>query len=236
MTLFFSAGAEWTRHRRLFAALLASLLLHLLLWSLHRPVLPSAGSQGVLAAVLLPGEADAAAPTRPGDEPLSRSDQAPPVDDPARAQRQTGSPSAALLLTALGERRLVAQVPDYLATVLDVPSGSWYFSPAELTVAPLLQEAPLIEAPENPDSANAGVGKVLLRVLVAADGAVDRVELESSDLPAAFADAAVAAFARLRFRPGEIDGVAVSSERRFEVRFDGRESGRSHSTGDAGVR
>ena len=44
------------------------------------------------------------------------------------------------------------------------------------------------------------------------------------------AEAAVAAFSRLRFRPGEIQGVAVSSESRFEVAFNVREVGSSHAT------
>ena len=49
----------------------------------------------------------------------------------------------------------------------------------------------------------------------------------SSDPPSVFDEAAVAAFANLRFRPGEIEGVAVTSQTAFEVYFDDSESGRS---------
>lgn len=247
MTSVFSGGVvDWARHRKLLVALIVSVLLHLLIWTLSLPLLPSAstGSKGALAAVMLNGvvgeaspvavQADAAA--MPGDDQGSRSDQLLPADPPANPQRQSGAPAAAVLLAAVGERRLAVQVPAYLKTALDVPARDWYFSPAELTVAPLLQGEPLIEAPENPANADAAGGKVRLRVLVAADGAVDRVDLEGSDLPAAFTEVAVAAFTRLHFRPGEIDGVAVTSEARFEVLFDVRERGRSHSAGEAGGR
>jgi len=110
---------------------------------------------------------------------------------------------------------------------------------ADLAAAPAVAAVPLDEPAIEPPGDSAGHalpgGKVVLRVFLAADGALDRVEVASSSLPPAYDQAAVAAFSRVRFRPGEIQGVAVSSESRFEVGFDDGDPGSSHASDRHGL-
>jgi len=147
------------------------------------------------------------------------------VLEPATMFSGAGEPLAA-------ERLLAADVPPFpaLPVLPKPPPGSRYFRRSELTVGAVPLDEPAIEPPD--DSAGDALrgGTVVLRVFLAADGAVDGVEVASSSLPPAFGEAAVAAFSRLRFRPGEIQGVAVSSESRFEVAFDAFDAGGSHAS------
>lgn len=149
-----------------------------------------------------------------------------------RVNESSVPPASAERLAALGQRLLAAYVPPYLAQPFapERSAGPWYFRRAELSVGAMPLDEPSIEPPADGASNAPRAGKVVLRVFLAADGAVEGIEVASSSLPAAYGDAAVAAFSRLRFRPGEIEGVAVSSESRFEVAFDAFESGSSHAT------
>ena len=52
-------------------------------------------------------------------------------------------------------------------------------------------------------------GKLSLRLWIDEAGTLERLKILASELPKAYEDAAVAAFGRLRFTPGEINGVAV---------------------------
>ncbi len=54
-------------------------------------------------------------------------------------------------------------------------------------------------------------GKVTIRIWLSAKGHTDSIRMLSSDLPAAYSQAALAAFGALRFRPAEIDGTPVRS-------------------------
>jgi len=54
-------------------------------------------------------------------------------------------------------------------------------------------------------------GKVTVRIWIGANGAIDRARVLSSGLPESYVEAAVAAFEKLRFEPGEIGGVPVKS-------------------------
>ncbi len=215
-------------------ALLTSLLLHLLaVLLLQQAVGTAATGQPESAAVrvtLRAADGQQAPVSVAAELPTL-----PPADPPPAAARAPAASEA--LLATLGERRLAAYVPPYLATVLNVPQGAWYFSRAELSVPPQLQDEPLLQSP--PDAAGSAApvtGKLVLRVFVGAAGAVERVEVASSSLPPAFEEAVVAAFSRVRFRPGEIEGVAVTSETHFELMFDAGELGRSHATDRAGIR
>ncbi len=231
MAVFPGSSAEQEQRKRLLVALLTSLLLHLLAGLLlQQAVATAATGQPESAAVLVTLRAAV------GRQPPQAADAEPPPLPPNAgppAVERAPETSEALLAT-LGERRLAAYVPPYLATILNVPQGSWYFSRAELSVPPQLQDEPLLQLPPDHGGAAPAAGKLLLRIFVGASGAVERVEVASSSLPPAFDEAAVAAFSRVHFRPGEIEGVAVTSETRFEVVFDGSELGRSHST-DRGV-
>lgn len=240
------SALEHERRSRLRWALFASLLLHLLLAYLLAGFPSAAGRRGVqspsavLATLRVPlapaaatsAQATARDPSPPPEVPAAA---APPVvapgeaaASPAPAERPPAPAEPAL--AAIGERRLLADRPPYLASVLSSPplADLWYFPRRELTLPPVLQDEPALRPP--PGSSPARGARVRLRVLIAADGAVDRVEVLDSGVPAAVSDAAVAAFAGLRFRPGEIEGVAVRSEARFEIDFDEAAAGSSHAS------
>lgn len=239
MVVFPGSAAEREQRRRLLAALLVSLLAHLLVAAILPRAVGTAGeglprSDAVL--VTLRGAVSQQAALASPAESVSHS------DEPAAAEAASDDlPEREALLMTLGERRLAAHRPPYLAepSVLGVAAGSWYFSRSELTRPPALLDEAQVQLPalaDNADRAAAPSGRLVLRVLVGAGGEVDRVEVASSTLPPAFAESAVAAFSQVRFRPGEIEGVAVSSEARFEIVFDGKEAGSSHLTGGVVVR
>lgn len=63
-----------------------------------------------------------------------------------------------------------------------------------------------------PAGGDTGIGgKMTIRVWISANGAIDSVRVLASGLPAAYAAAALAAFEKMRFEPGEINGVPVQS-------------------------
>ncbi len=74
--------------------------------------------------------------------------------------------------------------------------------------------------PESPSGAASGVGgKVTVRLWIGAGGSIDDAKVLASDLPPAYADAALAAFRRLQFDAGEIGGVRVPSWVEIVVEF-----------------
>jgi TonB family protein len=63
-----------------------------------------------------------------------------------------------------------------------------------------------------PADGDTGIGgKMTLRVWISAKGEINSVRVLASELPAAYAEAALAAFEKMRFEPGEINGVPVQS-------------------------
>ncbi|MEF8719389.1 MAG: TonB family protein [Candidatus Accumulibacter necessarius] len=165
------------------------------------------GLGGDSAGAFGQGESLASRPTPPAAKHVARAEGRP------AAARAADSPEPAALVAARGQRRLAADIPPYLLEpwVVNAPLAGWYFSRAELTVPPVLQDAPRLQFPDGERCA-AGRGRVLLRVFLGVGGAVEGIEVLSSDPPSVFDEAAVAAFANLRFRPGEIEGVAVTSQ------------------------
>ena len=113
---------------------------------------------------------------------------------------------------------------------ITVPDIAIFFRRLELTVPPALKDEPLIDVPDEREVRGIRGGKLTLRLFVRSSGDVERVEIDNSSSPAAYEEAAVAAFLPLRFWPGEIDGVAVSSQVVFEVDFDTEAKGTSRST------
>jgi len=55
------------------------------------------------------------------------------------------------------------------------------------------------------------VGKLTIRIWLSAKGDIDAIRLLSSELPADYAQAALAAFEKLRFQPAEINARQVPS-------------------------
>jgi TonB family protein len=235
IAVFSGTSAAQRQRERLLWALLVSLWLHLLVSAVPLrtadrvgETVPGAAAPAPAFAVTLRGAF--------GQGPSLASIPAPPaaknvasLEGRPAAARAADSPEPAALVAARGQRRLAADIPPYLLEpwVVNAPLAGWYFSRAELTVPPVLEEAPRLQFPDGPGGAAAARGRVLLRVFLGVDGAVEGIEVLSSDPPSVFDEAAVAAFANLRFRPGEIEGVAVTSQTAFEVYFDDSESGSS---------
>ncbi|MSQ63588.1 MAG: TonB family protein, partial [Betaproteobacteria bacterium] len=88
----------------------------------------------------------------------------------------------------------------------------------QLTQRPRPTTEPRLDVPEiGPMFAS---GKVILRVWINELGNVDSVDVEKSELAAAVAATAAAAFGKQRFVPGEINGRPVGSMMRIEVTYD----------------
>jgi len=121
-------------------------------------------------------------------------------------------------------------LPDPVKPVAPVaPESPRYFRRSELTVAPMMQDEPQIDAFENMGRGQTA-GRLALRLFISASGTVERIDVVSSTLPADVEEIAMSAFLPLRFKPGEIDGAAVSSQVVFEVDLDGPLKGSSRSS------
>jgi hypothetical protein len=59
----------------------------------------------------------------------------------------------------------------------------------------------------------------VLKLWISALGKVDSVEVESSNLPDTVSELTAAAFGKVRFLPGEIDGRRVRALMRIEVAY-----------------
>lgn len=191
--------------RRFFAALAASCLLHAAIvflpylgatTAVSRPSLRDGKAQGpvpilnIRMVVLEVG-------------PVARAEGASTAVPPVR--RDAGEESRPQAERALG------------AGVLPVPAPTYYTSD-QLTKRPRPTTEPRLDVPEL--GPIFPFGKVVLRIWISELGNVVAVEVEKSDLPEAVSATAAAAFERLRFIPGEIDGRRVGSVMRVEVSYD----------------
>ncbi|MCM8594781.1 hypothetical protein [Accumulibacter sp.] len=220
--MIFSGNPVLEGQRALFGALAVSLLVHLApaaavarWWAGAASEATPAVRGSALVAVFAAADDARPAPARNNAAVPLR--QPPTADRPATTRWPDLPVDAA---TAGGWRRLLADPPDDLARPAGPPDDRWYFPRAELTVAPRLIEDPVIDWPLARPGETPSSGTIVLRVLVGFDGVVDGVEATGGDLPVAYQESAAAGFARARFVPGEIAGVAVTSELRFEVFFD----------------
>ncbi len=93
-----------------------------------------------------------------------------------------------------------------------------YFPTDQLTVRPypltVLEDPGIIE----PELESRG-DRVVLKVWISDSGEVTGAETEFTDMPARVHEAVVAAFRRMRFMPGEIDGKPVGSILRIEMTY-----------------
>jgi TonB family protein len=105
--------------------------------------------------------------------------------------------------------------------LLPIPAPTYY-------VASQLTKRPQPAAAINLDPPNIhgviATGKMVILLWINEHGTVDEVELEQSDLPTQFGEAALAAMRDARFVPGELHGIKVRSKLKIEVTYDdGRE-------------
>lgn len=108
----------------------------------------------------------------------------------------------------------------------------YYFELRELSQRPQL--ASLVEVEAVTDARPAQPGRLLARVLIGEQGSVEHVQIDESDLPSAFEQAAIDAFLQARYTPGQIDGRAVRSQIRIEVTYDGASAGGELLSAQAG--
>jgi hypothetical protein len=101
--------------------------------------------------------------------------------------------------------------------LLPIPAPAFYTAD-QLTKRPQPTSEPRLDVPEQ--APNFSSGKAILKLWINELGNVIAVDVEKSDLPEAVAATAAAAFAKLRFVPGEIDGRPVRTLMRIEVTYD----------------
>lgn len=165
--------------------------------------------------------------TMPGD--------ASPIVDNTPAGLPEGPGSR---LRSLGEVDAVSRGPEPLVEIA-APLGPYYFRASELSRRPVLLGDAIshliIELP------GFSPVPVILRLLISAEGSVDRVVVEDSYLSDAVEARIVEAFSGVRFLPGKIGDTAVRSQLKIEVRLenlpdDQRQAGSTHGESPAGER
>jgi len=175
--------------QRLAGALIASLCVHALL--LSWPVAPpSSGAQGFLPQGPSRPEARKLrvtlnyVPESPHAAPIDAVPPAPVPEEKSREVRR--EPGAEQSVPLIG-----------------------YFPASRLSKMPQAVGVFDIQPPAGGDTGLGG--KMTVRIWIGANGAIDRARVLSSGLPDAYAEAALTAFEKLRFVPGEIGGVPVKS-------------------------
>jgi outer membrane biosynthesis protein TonB len=93
-----------------------------------------------------------------------------------------------------------------------------YYAAEQLTKHPKATSDVELDAPEIRSIAASGT--LILKLWINEVGAVDSVDIEKSEVPPPVSDSAIAAFKRLLFTPGEIDGRRVASMMRIEITYD----------------
>lgn len=102
------------------------------------------------------------------------------------------------------------------ADLLPIPAPL-YYTTDQLTKRPQSNGITELDPPDLLPIVAAG--KIVLKLWISDLGEVNEVEIEKSEMPEAFSRQAVAAFKRLRFLPGEKNGVRVGSIMRIEVEY-----------------
>ena len=100
------------------------------------------------------------------------------------------------------------------------PAATAYLPGRELDVRPAPEASVIVPFPEG--SNLQGRVAAILVLFVSAEGAVDHVEIEDSELPPAFEKAAVETFMQVRMRPGIKDGRQMPSRIKIEVEFEAK--------------
>ena len=184
-------------------ALLTSLLGHtvVLLWPLHAPAVSAPGFEGPPAAKLrvslkppqsivvdpIPNESASISPDAAPEAPAPKTES---KEVPQTRQRSQG--------TSTGPEQSAES-----AALLG------YYPVAKLSRMPEAISRFDIQAPAGGDTGLGG--KMTIRIWISAKGEIDQLRVLKSELPSDYAEAALAAFGKLRFEAGEINGTRVNS-------------------------
>lgn len=116
------------------------------------------------------------------------------------------------LLPQLSNTPLLTNLP-----LFGVPA---YLPSSELQLRPSPETPVIIPFPD------AQLGKqkatAILLLYISSEGVVDRVEIDESELPSEFEQAAIATFLQAKMRPGIKDGKAVPARMKIEVEFEAK--------------
>lgn len=114
----------------------------------------------------------------------------------------------------------LSNTPLPLLTNLPLFGQPAYFPASELQLRPSPETPVIIPFPE----AHLGRQKAtaILLLYISAEGVVDRVEVDESELPSEFEHAAIATFLQAKMRPGIKDGKAVPARMKIEVEFEAK--------------
>jgi TonB family protein len=93
-----------------------------------------------------------------------------------------------------------------------------YYSARELNDMPIALSEPDLQQPAAPGAALKG--KVSIRLWLNESGEIDRIAAVQSDLPAEIEAMALAAFLKMRFRPGKIKDIPVKSWVDVVIQYD----------------
>lgn len=135
-----------------------------------------------------------------------------------------GSPDTVVLRKGKGGAQKLAP-PSVATSMSDIEHGQLppllvpvhYFRPSELEEPPQSADEINVAYPDEKGAIRSG--SVVLEVLINENGQVDRVNVESSDLPGDYQLAASRSFQRAEFVPGRLNGHPVKSRLRVEVSF-----------------
>lgn len=92
-----------------------------------------------------------------------------------------------------------------------------YYRREELSQPPQALTYPAIRVPEGDDPRI--IGSVSLRLFLSDTGLVDEIAVQNATLPEPYVAEIVSAHSKLRFKPGELNGMPVKSQLEFEVDF-----------------
>ena len=98
------------------------------------------------------------------------------------------------------------------------------YVPRSLLTEPPVVQTPVVIAEPSVQAPSIGVRTGILALYIDEEGRVQEVVGQAPSLPAEYEQAAREAFLAARYTPGRIDGRAVKSRVRVEVKFDGAAS------------
>ena len=213
--ILFFYGRRPGKSLRLILAMVLSILAHaIVLWPANSMV--SARDGGVVATHIVAQLVDPRTGRSPeGVDPVQGASEEQAEAVGRRPQNQSGDISAA----SAPPQKEGSLLQGKDSGIGVEASGAPYFSSELLTVRPY--PITQFESPDLRRTLQKGsLGRVVLRVWVSDTGEVSGTETEASDMPPAEHEAVIAAFQRMRFKPGEMHGKPVGSIMRIEMSYD----------------
>jgi TonB family protein len=132
-------------------------------------------------------------------------------------------PPMAEALRVFSRRAAKSEPPGARRESAETKPETMYHSAREVDV----RAVPLTEiVPVNPDLSGQQSGRIVLRVLISAGGAVDNVLVVEAEPPTTFGQEILLPFKNARFLPARKAGIAVNSEMLIELRYGALEEGK----------